>query len=166
MITIRSNLPFRPQETVHEKLYNNASEALSIIYNHLLPLKESSNTPDNLLYQRAYSSLLQIASSYKLEGIFNSLPEETSNWNFLQALAFCWRDCGIINSNSGINSKDLRARYALEDFGIRALAKYEVVHTCLFKQQTHYSIFGWDIGRLSMSLRDILTQQKRIPAKN
>lgn len=164
MITIRSDLPFKPQETEHKRLYNNISEAISLIHNHLLPLKESSNTPDNILYRKAYSSLSEIASSHNLEGIFNPLPREISNWNFLQTLAFCWRDYGVINSvGRDVNSKDLGARYALEDVGIRVLAKYDVVNTCLFKQQTHYSIFGWDIGLLNMSLRDILMQQKRIP---
>ena len=162
MITIRSGLEYKPAD-LDKKQYNSASEALSLIHNHLLPLHESSNSADNALYIRAFSGLSHLSKSHKLNGILEPLAGEISNWDFIQSLAFCWKNCGFIDSrNRDISPKDLTARYSLEDVGVRALARYDVIYTCLFRDQTHYSIFGWNISLLNKSLREILKSHGRI----
>jgi len=82
-----------------------------------------------------------------------------NNWQFLNLLATCWRKYNI-QSSAAPTSIDLAHRKSLENIGVRALTKYEVIKTNLFKNQTCFSIFGADILQLRKSLQDILEEKK------
>ncbi len=160
MIAIRSDL-LDNKFLFGERRNNNAVDAFSLIHYHLIPLRESHNSADNALYYKAYSSLFYIAKRFDLGDIFAPRENEVSNWYFLQTLAFCWKEYGIINSlNKDKTSRDITERINLENIGMRALAKYGVIHTTLFKGQEHFSIFSWDISLLRKSLREVIADTR------
>lgn len=164
MITIQSDLLVKKhiEASDFQRPYLNAAEALRAIHTHLAPLGESANSVDSSLYVSARNSLAHLAEAYQLGDIF-SLGEEIDNWTFLNTLAFCWKDCAIADrSYQGVTARDLSERLTIENVGVRALSRNEVIFTNLFKDQTHFSIYGADLILLRKTLREVLGERRKL----
>lgn len=156
MISINSDLLARVTGDNREKPAHTPSELLEIIYSHFLPLKESQNTADNYLYESIYEGIQQIASAQGINLRFESSPEKHSVLECLKIVALGWDD--IISKSLSENARlsCLNARYKIESGSIRVWAKYEVIHTNLFSQQTHFSIFNLNTSLIDKNLGEIM----------
>ena len=137
------------------------THALAILHKHLSPLRESSNHPDNRIYLDLLPSFEYFATEYRLGNLFDPTVEEITNWHFLNLLSCVWTRF-VVAASRRFPGRDIAERRSIERGGVRALAKYDVIVTTLFRDQSHYSIFGADLNLLRLSLREVLIGEGRI----
>lgn len=126
------------------------SENFRIIHQGLEPLKESRNTPDMTLYERALESLIYFQRGLELGDTF-TLRDEVTNWQFLTTLAYVWRhpDIGIIGE------EDWENRLKLESAGVHSLARHGIIE--IFG---NYQICKFDLRKLNSTLDRVLDWER------
>lgn len=121
---------------------------------YLFPLQRSKNASDKKLYAEATGSFAYFRERLGLQP-FKSAQKKINNWQFLQLLAFCWKELNIAQNDTA-TSKDLARRLDIENIGVRVMSKYHVCYTNLFSGQTNYAIYGFNPVLLTSTLEDVL----------
>lgn len=166
MITINAELLAKSREGAFGgAIYDSRELVFGSLGKHLAPLGESTSSGDRGLYTRALVHLDYFAQRYGNAPSVRTLPStHLNNWQFLVTLAKCWKELEIANPpNAG--SADLGHRRGLEDAGVRALRRYDVIGADLFKEQEHFSIQRVDLGSLILDLREVMEREGRIIPK-
>ena len=163
MITIGRHIPRYDFFSSQEAPYKSVAEAMQIMHSHLMPLREGTNTNDQFLYKEARESVGFLSDVLKIDREESLKPflKEVSNWEFLSTLAGCWNDpsLGIRKASSYDLNCIVREQANLERVGIKALAKYEIISINQFRNQTHFSIYGFDFNKIQASLREVIAEQ-------
>ncbi|MSS74634.1 hypothetical protein EXS73_00240 [Candidatus Pacearchaeota archaeon] len=168
MITLRSELRelgFLPSA----RLYTASADALKIIYAGFAPLRESPQKTDQNYFQDARKSLGYLAQTLDLpeETAFAVQQPPVTNWEFLQTLTHCWGDLNWepANAPEHYRLRVGRERGLLEDRGIRALWRIGAIQTGLFRDQTHFSVYGLELGRMRETMAESLAVSGKLKGR-